>query len=76
MKAFPFSDEDAGAYQEGMDLRDYFAGLAMQGIMVHYGMAVPDFDHPDEPNCDHEIARWAYELADAMMVARNINKNK
>ncbi len=64
MKAFPTHRE------EGMELRDYFAAKAMQGIMVHYGMKVPDFDYPDEPDCDHEIARWAYELADVMMVER------
>jgi hypothetical protein len=43
----------------GMTLRDYFAAKAMQGMMVDVY----------EPNCDY-IAKTAYEMADAMMNAR------
>ena len=43
-----------------MDLRDYFAAKAMQGILadpnVHMG--------------EDKLARWAYEMADSMMEAR------
>ncbi len=67
MKAFPTV---TGAV--GMDLRDYFAAAAMQGIIAKYGMAVPDFDYPDEPGCDEEIARWAYSIAAEMMKAREL----
>lgn len=70
MKAFPTHRE------EGMDLRDYFAAKAMAAILSYYGMAVPDFEPNDDPNCDQEIARWAYDLSDAMMVARNIAKGR
>lgn len=46
--------------QEGMTLRDYFAGQAVAHIMaMHYG---------DAP--DREIAKMAYEVADAMIAAR------
>jgi hypothetical protein len=46
----------------GMTLRDYFAAKAMQGLL-------------SSPNCprqvnDEELARQAYEVADAMMKAR------
>lgn len=41
----------------GMDLRDYFAAKAMQGILFE-GL---------EPA---ETAKYAYEMADAMMEAR------
>jgi hypothetical protein len=43
---------------EGMELRDYFAAKAMQGY------AVGDHWYPNE------IAKKAYDLADAMMEAR------
>ena len=66
MKAFPGTptfDQDANrtVWQEGMDLRDYFAGLAMQ-----------NFSWIGEN--DTECAVSCYEIADAMMEARNGNK--
>ena len=42
----------------GMTLRDYFAAKAMQGIL---------FEGLDE----NQTARHAYEIADAMLEARN-----
>lgn len=56
MKAFPTHRE------EGMDLRDYFAAKAMQGMMA---------DHTRD-NYPEEIAEHAYRIADAMMKAREI----
>jgi hypothetical protein len=44
----------------GMDLRDYFAAKALQGIMVDPMMTM---------SAD-KIADWAYEMADAMLKAR------
>ena len=49
----------------GMTLRDYFAAKAMQGFIAyaaHKGMYTPP---------DNELATSAYQLADAMMEARN-----
>jgi len=43
----------------GMTLRDYFAAKAMQGMMVDIQI----------PNCNY-IAKTAYEMADAMLKAR------
>jgi len=43
----------------GMTLRDYFAAAAMQGMMVDV----------EQPRCIY-IADTAYEMADAMMKAR------
>jgi hypothetical protein len=45
----------------GMDLRDYFAAKAMQGLLAN-----PDFGD----GCPFEITEWAYEQADAMMKMR------
>jgi hypothetical protein len=57
MKAFPNM-----AGQQGMDLRDYFAAKAMQGMMA---------DHTRD-NYPEEIAEHAYVIADAMMKAREV----
>ncbi|WP_316392193.1 hypothetical protein [Citrobacter farmeri] len=52
-------------YQEdGMTLRDYFAAKAMQGILVNAERNEFSFGKVDE------IASKAYELADAMLRAR------
>lgn len=45
--------------ETGMTLRDYFAAKAMQGMMVDV----------EQPRCDY-IARTAYEMAEAMLEAR------
>lgn len=58
MKAFPTHRE------EGMELRDWFAGLAMQGILA----SDPD-DQGHEDGLE-AIAIVAYKTADAMMKAR------
>ena len=45
------------------DLRDWYAGLAMQGILTGFSG-----DFPLEPEL---LADRSYEIADAMMEARN-----
>lgn len=64
MKAFPQIFESGVLPKEetGMDLRDYFASKAMQGMLA-------------SPNCPTEIeansfSKNAYAMADAMMKAR------
>lgn len=58
--AFPHSR--LGSDADGMTLRDYFAAKAMQAHITH--------DGSDDA---HEVgvARWAYELADAMLAERS-----
>jgi hypothetical protein len=46
--------------QYGMTLRDYFAAKAMQGSLAS----------SDEVAKVHSFAAWCYEMADAMMEAR------
>lgn len=70
MKAFPIvidretqiaNNTNYGIQEEGMDLRDYFAAKAMQGIVdssVDSGLETI------------QIAESAYLIADAMMEAR------
>ena len=73
MKAYPFIHKHPTSGQtsmaEGMDLRDWFAGLAMQGgidLVPH--MATPKVDK----TVPQIIAEMAYEYADAMMKAREV----
>lgn len=65
IKAFP-GEKDIRFGQpndcnEGMDLRDYFAAKALQGMF-----AGGDTEHLDKS----EISEWAFKYADAMMEAR------
>ena len=63
MKAFPVLDyqngENSFIYEhKGMDLRDYFAAAALQGILAC------------DYSVDQEPAVLAYQYADEMMKAR------
>lgn len=60
-----FPQHSVPVYQErphlwGMSLRDYFAGQALVGTLAG----------PDAGPRDKDIARRAYELADAMLAER------
>lgn len=60
MKAFPW--HEGFEKEDGMDLRDYFAAKALQGIVdssIDCGIE------------EYRIAESCYKIADAMMVARN-----
>ena len=63
MKAFPYfyrhPTSGLSVTSDGMDLRDWFAGLAMQGMLVGNQY----FD-------DQVMAQAAYQLADAMIKQR------
>ena len=56
--AFPTSPD----YQDGMTLRDYFAGQALMGVLSNSKL--------DERIGENRLARSAYEIADAMLKAR------
>ena len=63
MFAFPSGrDPKTGTQESGMTLRDYFAVRALQALMA-------DFREDLDWNA-HEEAKIAYEIADAMMKAR------
>jgi len=56
-------------YTNGMTLRDYFAAKAMPIFMAE--MDGPDGDNPGGPTWQsHQVAELAYEVADAMLKAR------
>lgn len=51
----------------GMTLRDYFAAKAMQGELA----SQTNKEFYDDSDADAEgLANWAYEMADAMLAAR------
>jgi len=62
MKAFP---DPNNTQSHGMDLRDWFAGLAMQGLMTAQGVNFdPDF-----------TAEAAYDMANEMMKEREVKND-
>lgn len=76
MKAFPnegirVSIDSNGHRQEftqsGMDLRDYFAGLAMQAIISNSGFYIDEAMHKYQAD---QFVGGAYYIADRMMEAR------
>ena len=57
--AFPVPIRDFGPdFLTGMSLRDWFAGMAMQGFMASSAKACP------------QTCRAAYQMADAMLAER------
>jgi hypothetical protein len=73
--AFPTTSEDYQQGFEGMSLRDYFAGQALQGWLSGpcQGDALDDYRPDDtEPFAQHQaaVARACYGYADAMLRER------
>lgn len=75
MKAFPSPSHST----TGMDLRDYFAAQAMQAILSSgkWGPKTADELHYDDnydsvTNSAMCLAEGAYQMADAMMKAREL----
>lgn len=59
--AFPWTQDRADRGDiPGMTLRDYFAAKAMQGSL----------SNADDVNSMARFAEWCYEMADAMLAAR------
>lgn len=69
MKAFPVPNSD---YKDGMDLRDYFAAKAMQGLLTHQWLYL--HDRAKWVNCDDwddYVVETSYAIADSMLAERN-----
>lgn len=52
---------------EGLTLRDYFAGQAMQGWLASYPEST---QHPVDTHHEKMVAELSYLMADAMLKAR------
>ena len=74
MKAYPYMHKHPTSGQttmsDGMDLRDYFAGQALSGILPDAFQEAPS-NYPEGKLSDTWSA-IAYEIADAMMKAREV----
>jgi hypothetical protein len=72
MKAFPYKSLSGESWDNGMDLRDYFASRAMQGLLSSLGEW-----SSGSPNCEFSdaLARDAYWIADSMLRERNTNES-
>jgi len=53
-----------GGYARDMTMRDYFAGLAMQGFLA-YAATTGKYAPPDD-----DLARESYKMAEAMLKER------
>ncbi len=62
MKAFPKPVSVEFQKQDGMDLRDYFAAKALQGMLANYQWG----------DGATELSKASYQYADAMMKAREL----
>ena len=74
MKAFPTTIDNEG-YQidhQGMDLRDYFAAKAMQGLLTHEWLYLYDkAEMRSLESAEDYVVETSYFVADLMMKARN-----
>lgn len=64
------------AVPDGIDLRDWFAGLAMQGLCANSGgpSQANNMSGWGIVNCDVEdVASQSYQIADAMLAERERN---
>ncbi len=53
---------------EGMSLRAYFAGQALQGWLASYS---PEIQHPAADDCERWLAELSVKMADAMIAELN-----
>ena len=76
--AYPVPDTIHGNGQiqygsNGMSLRDHFAGLAMQGALIT-SMSLGEIDAAERAQCLDRAAGLFYEMADAMLRAREASQ--
>lgn len=60
--AFPLENKYAN-HHDGMSLRDWFAGMALQGLISKYGCTL-------YKDSEKKAARASYSFADAMLAER------
>ena len=62
--AFPYTSPSKCSWNQGMSLRDYFAGQALAGMLG---------DNTCNPPIE-EMGAYCYEVADSMLAAREAQK--
>lgn len=73
--AFPQTIDDMGtlrSFNEGMTLKDYFAGQALHGLCANqsYVAAIATDESLNDEDKPHKLAEICYELANAMLLER------
>lgn len=63
--AFPACNEANVNDTMGMSLRDWYAGMALQGLLT-----IISHPHSTETPCADKLSKKSYEYADAMIEAR------
>ena len=73
-KIYPLDGRDPVTYDgsSGMSLRDYFAAKAMQGMLSRDSSGGGWCPNGSNGNGVERVARYAYEYADAMIQARDV----
>ena len=72
MKAFPYKSLSGQEWDNGMDLRDYFAAKAMQSLLTHQKLYLYDkAEAIGLDDWDDYVVETAYFVADKMIKARN-----
>ena len=67
-----FVNQDSSPYQEGMTLRDYFAAKAVNGVLGCDNWKDLGMTLTNGINISENIAKYSYELADAMLKQREL----
>jgi len=73
--AFPVVNPGGGIVAKGLNAREYFAGLAMQGLVSAYNSSERivglshDAEAHGETKVEQTLARWAVDQADALLAA-------
>ena len=72
MKAFPHLSTNRDDIAPGMDLRDYFAAKAMQGMISNIELVKGHISFAESKKLEPKdvLASDSYQVADAMMKAR------
>ena len=71
MKAFPYKSLSGQEWDNGMELRDYFAAKAMQSLLTHEWLYL--YDKAEKiglEDWDDYVVETAYLMADKMIKAR------
>ena len=69
--AFPLGIEDKSQDVRGMTLRDWFAGMALQGELANSDRAYAENDNGDV----EYLGKRCYAFADAMLTEREKGEN-
>lgn len=69
--AFPVPDSQRVDNAKGLTKREWFAGMAMQGILSNQTIEVDYSQENKSTGVGKIISRWSYAIADAMMLAQS-----